>query len=189
LRQAFDIEPRLRAMLRRYVKNEADIDELVQTTYLRLYEYSVRGADIERADALAYVIARHAALDLLRRGTVVSIDLIADLEAKLSEDDLIDQRAQPEQQVDTQMQLKLLMQVVRRLPRRSRRVFLLRKVYGLSQTEIAVKLGISENTVEQHLVKAMRQCVAVFTTEPKPSKLTAFMKRVRSTFYRDEDST
>ena len=37
------------------------------------------------------------------------------------------------------------------LPARCRQVFTLRKVYGLSQKEIAAELKISENTVESHL--------------------------------------
>ena len=45
-----------------------------------------------------------------------------------------------------------------RLPDVCRRVFVLRRVYGFSQREIAEYLGISIKTVEAHLAKGMVRC-------------------------------
>jgi RNA polymerase sigma-70 factor (ECF subfamily) len=47
----------------------------------------------------------------------------------------------------------------RALPRQCRRAFLLRKVYGLSQREVATRLGVTEGTIEKHIAKAMFECV------------------------------
>ena len=60
----------------------------------------------------------------------------------------------------------MLTQAVARLPERCRQVFTLRKVYGLSQKEIAASLDISENTVEQHLAKGVRLCTAALGGSP-----------------------
>jgi RNA polymerase sigma factor (sigma-70 family) len=49
---------------------------------------------------------------------------------------------------------------VRTLPPQCRRVFVLRKVYGLTQKEIAEYLGVSESTVEKHVVKGLLMCRA-----------------------------
>ena len=43
------------------------------------------------------------------------------------------------------------------LPIKCRKVFVLRKVYGYSQAEIAKKLGISLSTVETHITKGMHR--------------------------------
>lgn len=49
--------------------------------------------------------------------------------------------------------------MIQALPERSRQVLTLRKIYGLSQREIAVHLGIEERAVEVHLADGMRRCI------------------------------
>jgi RNA polymerase sigma factor (sigma-70 family) len=44
------------------------------------------------------------------------------------------------------------------MPRKYRDVFLLRKIDELSYADIALKMGISEKTVQRRLVKAMLHC-------------------------------
>jgi DNA-directed RNA polymerase specialized sigma24 family protein len=47
--------------------------------------------------------------------------------------------------------LTLLTEAIQSLPARCRQIFTLRKVYGLSQAEIATRLGVSENTISAQL--------------------------------------
>ena len=47
--------------------------------------------------------------------------------------------------------LTLLTEAIRSLPARCRQIFTLRKVYGLTQSEIAAQLGLSENTISAQL--------------------------------------
>lgn len=65
-------------------------------------------------------------------------------------------RAQVDEIVKSHQELALLAKVIAELPKRSRQVFTLRRVYGLSQWEIAQRLGISEETVEQMFARAVR---------------------------------
>jgi RNA polymerase sigma factor (sigma-70 family) len=53
--------------------------------------------------------------------------------------------------IGARQELAIVMRQIHKMPRKRRRVVLLRKVYGYSQKEISARLGISENTVEQHL--------------------------------------
>ena len=68
---------------------------------------------------------------------------------------------------------------VRSLPMECRQVFTLRKVYGLSQKEIATELDISENTVEQHLAKGVRLCSAALASSPVGERRSPWFDRAR----------
>lgn len=155
LETALQFEGVLRACLRRYVNNAADVEELLQETYAQLLE--VRGsaeAEVRSVRGFALGIARHLALNWLRRRKIVSMESITDLE-DLGE---LEEGEQVERIVSAEQEFALFVQAVQELPERCRQVFTLRKVYGFSQKEIAARLNISENTVEQHLVKAGRHC-------------------------------
>ena len=158
LEATLEFEGVLRACLRRYVHNPADVDELLQELYAQLLQSRVKPGEVRSVRGFALGIARHLALNWLRRREVVSMESIADLE------DLgdLEEGEQVERIVNAEQELTFLVQAVELLPERCRQVFTLRKVYGFTQKEIAAKLKISENTVEQHLVKAGRQCARAF---------------------------
>ena len=58
-----------------------------------------------------------------------------------------------------EQELALLNEAIDTLPQRCREVLLLRKIKGLSHSEIAVLLGISANTVETQVARGMRRCI------------------------------
>jgi len=68
---------------------------------------------------------------------------------------------------------------VRQLPVQCRRVFVLKKVYGHSQQEIANQLGIAENTVEKHIAKGMALCLR-YMKEQAGEKDESVRKRRRA---------
>jgi RNA polymerase sigma-70 factor (ECF subfamily) len=74
-------------------------------------------------------------------------------------------------------ELARVAQLARALPAVCRRVFTLRKVYGCSGKEIATRLGIPEEAVEELLIQAARVCAQETTTgvlglaqRPSPSE-------------------
>jgi RNA polymerase sigma factor (sigma-70 family) len=164
LLHALEFESVLRACLYRYTRNTSDVDELLQETYARLL---VAGAtaqpNVRSMRAFCLTVARNVALDWLRHRQIVPIELVADMEAL----DVLDEGAQIEEIVNAHQELSLLASAVEQLPTRCRQVFTLRKVYGYSQKEIAERLQISENTVEQHLTKAARRCAQVLFESPR----------------------
>jgi RNA polymerase sigma factor (sigma-70 family) len=167
----------LRACLHRYSSNFADVDELLQETYTHLLAAgSATGREeIRSIRAFALTVARNVALSWLRHRQVVPIELVADIEAL----EMLDESGQVDDIVNSHQELALLTRAVARLPARCRQVFTLRKVYGLSQKEIAAELGISENTVEQHLAKGMRLCSAALANSPMADRRSAWLDRAR----------
>jgi RNA polymerase sigma factor (sigma-70 family) len=134
------------------------------------------GAPIRSVRAFALTIARNVALDWIRHQRVVPVDLVADMAAL----DVLDERAKVDEIVSAREELELLADVVQGLPKRCRQAFTLRRVYGLSQKEIAAQLGISENTVEQLLTRAVRRCAeALFERQERveaPDSITAALR-------------
>ena len=125
---------------------------------------------------VALTIARNVALDWLRHRDVVPMELVSDL-ASL---DVLDEKAQVEEILNSHQELALLAEVIAELPKRSRQIFTLRRVYGLSQREIAGRLGISEKTVEQLLARAVRRCAAaLFAREVDADRPQSMSERLR----------
>ncbi len=61
--------------------------------------------------------------------------------------------------LDFEQQLKALLAIIEALPARPRQIFLLHRIHGMPQYEIANELGISPNMVTQHFNRAMRAIV------------------------------
>jgi len=125
--------------------------DLSQEAYLRL----LRKESVPHADNLIgylYRTAERLAIDFLRHDQRVGAQAVP-LDETLECPNL-----QPEQLLILRQQCELLLDAISALPAQCRHVFLLRKMDELSYAEIAGQLGISEKTVQRHLVKAMLHC-------------------------------
>ena len=141
-------EPALRAWLRRRRLEGLEIDDVIQETYTRLVA-AESVAHIRDAKSYAFQIAGSVVVDHLRRLKVVSITSVSDLDHL----ELPSEEPSPERQVIDREELHRLAQLIASLPGRVRDVFTLRRVYGLSQREVAERLGIAESTVEKHMAR------------------------------------
>jgi RNA polymerase sigma factor (sigma-70 family) len=139
-------EPALRAWLSRRRHDGLEIDDIIQETYTRLIA-AESVAHVLDARSYAFQTAGSVVIDHLRRIKVVSIASVPDLDylGVVSED------PSPERQTIDRDELHRLAEAIAGLPPKVREVFTLRRVYGLSQREVAVKMGLSESTVEKHM--------------------------------------
>lgn len=145
-------EPGLRMRLSRMVRARVDVDDVVQETYAILAElHDV--SHIQNARAYVFSVARSVVLQQVRRAQVVSIEAVAEIDHL----DIPHDELSPDRHAEAGQQLRRVGELLAGLPKRSRQAFLLRKVEGLSQREIAKRMGISENTVEKHIGKCLRQ--------------------------------
>lgn len=60
--------------------------------------------------------------------------------------------------LDAQREIHLLAQAVENLPPRCQQVFIMHKIHGLSQAEVAEQLGISVKMVERHTRLGLDSC-------------------------------
>jgi RNA polymerase sigma-70 factor (ECF subfamily) len=140
----------LRYLLRAWRKKD-EVHDLRQETYARVYEAALT-ARPKSARSFLFTTAHHLMADRLRRERVVSIEAVADIDAlNLSVDEI-----SAEQHVSARQELKLLAHALDLLPPRCRKVMWLRRVEGLSQREVAERLGVSVKAVEQQVSKGSR---------------------------------
>lgn len=139
----------------------ASAADIVQDTYLRLVQRSAI-EPVANPQAFVYRVAHNLALDHLRqvsaRGRTVD-------SGPLPEDTGSKEPSAETRLIDRQ-RLARLNAAIAELPPRCQAVFVLRKVEGLDQAEIAARLRISRNMVEKHLRKALIHCMARLEAEP-----------------------
>jgi RNA polymerase sigma factor (sigma-70 family) len=139
-------EPALRAWLSRRRHDGLEIDDIIQETYTRLIA-AESVSHVLDAKSYAFQTAGSVVIDHLRRMKVVSIASVPGFDYL----EVVSDDPSPERQTIDRDELHRLAQAIAGLPPKVREVFTLRRVYGLSQREVAVKMGISESTVEKHM--------------------------------------
>lgn len=151
--QVLPLEPHLRRYVRRILPDDAEVDDIVHDTLVKIFSLP-RWQEIETPAAFMKTVARNLVHDLFRHRNVIPIYYIADLEATHVTDEL----ANPERTATGRDELRYLAELVEKLPPQCHKVFTLRKVHGLSNDAIAKQLGLTVSTIEKHLVKALRLC-------------------------------
>ena len=144
-------EQALTYYLRRCWPQRDELHDLRQEIYVRVYEAAGKALPTAPKSFL-FATARHLMADRVRRSRVVSIEAVGDFEPL---NVLVDEIS-PERWFGGRQILKRLAEAFDLLPDRCREVVWLRRVDELSQKEVAMRLGISEKTVEKHVAKGMR---------------------------------
>lgn len=133
-----------------------EIEDIVQETYVRICQIEDK-SQISSPKSFMFTIARNLAFDYHKQADVRHVDHVEDTELL---DQLLSDNCRDEvyDQVLSGNEFGHFCEAVRQLPLQCRKVFVLKKVYGYSQREIAESLHISESTVEKHIATGMKSC-------------------------------
>lgn len=143
----------LKAYLHRtFPAARAEVDDVVQESYLRIWKARA-GQPLQSAKSFLFKVARHITLDFLRRSAASPFSDVGDLDAL----PVIDDKRGVADAVSMDEKIGLLAAGLATLPPRGRDAVMLRKFKGLSRRETAAQLGISENTVDEHLRRSTKK--------------------------------
>lgn len=145
--------PMLRAWLHSRFPAETDIDDILQEAYLRVLQAHER-RELQSPKAFLYATARNLALDRARRRAIFRTEPLVQNEALA----VLDEGEGIPETLARNQELEILTAAIQSLPARCRQIFTLRKVYGLSQRDIAHQLGVSEHTVSAQLTIGVHKC-------------------------------
>lgn len=130
-----------------YVADADLAEDIVQESYTALWEKRQEGAQVLNCKSYLYTMVRNRCLDHLRKKGIPTESLKPYDTYGIIDDDDTQERSQIEARLWT---------AIDSLPEKCREVFILSKRDGLKYEEIAEELGLSVNTVRNHISKALK---------------------------------
>ncbi|MBS1662867.1 MAG: RNA polymerase sigma-70 factor [Bacteroidetes bacterium] len=132
------------------IKSEVLAEEITQEIFIKIWKTRERLPSIDQPEAYIFTIAARHTLDQIKK--------------KLNENRMLQRLSttlypvhnDPEEMLLFKDKEALVQQAVDQLTPQQKAVYTLSRQQGLSYEEIGQKLGISPNTVRNHLVKALQ---------------------------------
>lgn len=149
-------EGRIRRFFMRRLRNAADAADATQETFLRLLSLQQKTV-IENPQAYLFQIAKSVASRAAREQAAKAALFTSEIDGA----DLAAEAPDQERIVGARQALLLMAKAIEELPPRCQEVFILSRLHGLANGEIAGILGISRNMVEKHIIRALLHCRAV----------------------------
>ncbi|WP_448663876.1 RNA polymerase sigma factor [Sphingomonas sp. CJ20] len=158
-REILPHERDLRAWLRSRVMAAEDVEDIVQECYCRFAQLSDVG-QIGSPRAYFFTMARNLAHRQRRNARVVRLEPIVEgLQPELESDQPLQDRIAAGRQ-----ELERVAAALASLSERAQRIFVMRRVDGLSQKEIAAALNVTETIVENEASRSLRAILRKLTT-------------------------
>ena len=133
------------------LKNEAEADDIVQEVFVKIWESRYKLEDYKLLNSYIFTIAYNHSIDLIRK----RINNTKYLE-HLKNSAVVSVTPTIVSQIEFNELNTHAEKLIANLPERQKQVYILHRENGLTYPEIAEQLGISKNTVENHMVKALK---------------------------------
>lgn len=131
-----------------------DVDDILQEAFTRSYEIGGPSA-LRSYRAFLFRTAHHGSHQGARAGSRLIAPIedlpLADVYRQLTAES-------PEAHLEANQRFMSFCRAVGGLPEHARRAFVLKKVYGLSQQDIAERLDITPAEVERHIATGLLRC-------------------------------
>jgi len=143
----------LKRFISKFFLPSHEIDDICQETFLRSFESNIKN-EIQRPKSFMYRVATNLIMSQYRRSSYKLTDYIDDVSEELIPIDTTD----IENDIDAQRKLGIFCESIASLPEQSRKVLVMRKVYGYSIKEISKRLDMPTSTINYNIAKGMICC-------------------------------
>jgi RNA polymerase sigma-70 factor (ECF subfamily) len=133
------------------LKNEAEADDIVQEVFVKIWESRWSLVDFKLLNSYIFTIAYNHSIDHIRKRISNNKYL-----EHLKNSAVVNFTPTIISQIEFNELHNQVEKLIANLPERQKQVYLLHREEGLTYPEIAEKMGISKNTVENHMVKALK---------------------------------
>ena len=144
------LKDKLYRLALRITLNNAEAEDVVQETLIKVWNRRSQWEEIESIEAFALTVCRNLSLDKIKR---MGNDP-ASLDDSTHDSPDSSSSSNPEEQTMARDQVALVRQLIDRLPEKQRSVIQLRDIEGKSYREIATIMCISEEQVKVNLYRA-----------------------------------
>lgn len=150
-------------LIRKIIKDEDDIDDLVQETFIKVYNALPNYQFNFNFSSWIFKIASNNCIDFIRRKKLnfVYIDKTNEDEEDEFKFDIKDPSLTPEEQLQNKERSQILKEAIKKLPKNYQQVLYLRHEEELDYKEISERLNIPLGTVKIHLFRARKQLLDI----------------------------
>jgi RNA polymerase sigma-70 factor (ECF subfamily) len=135
----------LQQFIRRRVSDEATAEDVLQDVFLKIHQHMESLKDVRKLEGWIYQITRNAIIDAYRKHrheTTLEAAEALDLPEELPDDDIVSEL------------LPSVRAMVRNLPELDRQALVLTEYQGLTQKELAERLGLSFSGAKSRVQRA-----------------------------------
>ena len=135
----------LQQFIRRRVSDEDTAEDVLQDVFLKIHQHMETLRDVKKLESWIYQITRNAIIDSYRNSrptTPLEAEEVLDLPEELPDDDVVSEL------------LPSVRAMVRNLPELDRQALVLTEYQGLTQKELAERLGLSFSGAKSRVQRA-----------------------------------
>lgn len=134
----------------RYVKDPEMAYDIVQDTYIKLWENRQKIVNADNLSGFLFITAKNMALNCLKRAAIDE-----GIKQKIINAYQFPSYSEVDRYITDKEYAKYISDLLDKLPQQTKLVFKKCKLEGLSYDEVAVELNISRNTVKKHMTRAL----------------------------------
>lgn len=133
-----------------YLKSPLEVQDAVQDIFVKVWEKRALLPEVNNFPAWLHVIARNHLINSLQK------KIPSNFQQELAGQEPLEDHRLPAQQLDMKEMSQLIREAVNKLSPRQQQVYRMSREQGITLNQIATQLGISYDTVREHMNNALK---------------------------------